>query len=269
MTRKLTAKTIENLKPGPQRREISDGGSGLWLVLQSSGAKSWAVINVTDNVRGDLSAHVITVSELNRQKIARAIECDGHDAESVGIIDTTDIVRRDHSLYLTVAKDISSPQSENKKRAIPILKCAARSIRLIRYRPAAPPAPRNRIRANADNRKASRTSLFERLGSRTVAGEPQGEDEATVLLINTYRTPVSGVFRRKDSGFAVCGENPASVSQFVAGIRHGSSGVGESANTRQNWLRSRLMSFSLMPMQQLQPRTVAIVFPIASDSVGS
>jgi hypothetical protein len=76
---------------------------------------TFAVIKVTDNVRGELSAHVITVSELNRQKIARAIECDGHDAESVGIIDTTDIVRRDHSLYLTVAKDISSPQSENKK----------------------------------------------------------------------------------------------------------------------------------------------------------
>jgi hypothetical protein len=34
---------------------------------------TFAVINVTDNVRGDLSAHVITVSELNRQKIARAI----------------------------------------------------------------------------------------------------------------------------------------------------------------------------------------------------
>jgi hypothetical protein len=44
---------------------------------------------------------------------------------------------------------------------------------------------------------------------------------ATVLLINIYRTPVSGVFRRKDSGFAVCGENLASISQFVAGIRHG------------------------------------------------
>jgi integrase len=43
MTRKLTAKTIENLKPGPQRREISDGGSGLWLLVQPSGAKSWAV----------------------------------------------------------------------------------------------------------------------------------------------------------------------------------------------------------------------------------
>ncbi|HMA72083.1 MAG TPA: Arm DNA-binding domain-containing protein, partial [Xanthobacteraceae bacterium] len=43
MTRKLTARTIEKLKPGPQRREISDGGSGLWLVLQPSGAKSWAV----------------------------------------------------------------------------------------------------------------------------------------------------------------------------------------------------------------------------------
>jgi hypothetical protein len=37
-----------------------------------------------------------------------------------------------------------------------------------------------------------------------------------------YRTPVSGVLRRKDSGFAVCGENLASVSRFVAGIRHSS-----------------------------------------------
>src|SRR5262245_24754150 len=56
--------------------------------------------------------------------------------------------------------------------------------------------------------------------SRTVAGEPQGEDAATVLLINTYRTPVSGVFRRKDfwfrglwrkpgQRFAVCGGDPA------------------------------------------------------------
>ena len=110
-------------------------------------------------------------------------------------------------------------KARTKSARSPILKCAARSIRLIRYRPAAPPAPRNRIRANADNRKASRTSLFAGL-SRSVAGEPQGEDEATVLLINTYRTPVSGVFRRKDfwfrglwrkpgQRFAVCGGNPA------------------------------------------------------------
>jgi hypothetical protein len=41
------------------------------------------------------------------------------------------------------------------------------------------------------------------------------------VLINIYRTPVSGVLRRKDSGFAVCGENLASISRFVAGIRHG------------------------------------------------
>src|SRR5262245_48684183 len=123
---------------------------------------TFAVINVTDNVRGELSAHVITVSALNRQKIERAIECDVHDAESVGIIDTTDVVRRDHSLYLTVAKDISSPQARTKSARSPILKCAARSIRLIRFRPAAPQAPRNRIRANADNWKASCPSLFER-----------------------------------------------------------------------------------------------------------
>jgi hypothetical protein len=39
-------------------------------------------------------------------------------------------------------------------------------------------------------------------------------------LINIYRIPVSGVFRHKDLRFAVCGENLASISQFVAGKRH-------------------------------------------------
>jgi integrase len=43
LAKKLTAKTIENLRPGPRRREISDGASGLFLVMQPSGAKSWAV----------------------------------------------------------------------------------------------------------------------------------------------------------------------------------------------------------------------------------
>jgi hypothetical protein len=42
-----------------------------------------------------------------------------------------------------------------------ILKSSARSTQQIRCRPTAPQAPRNRIRANADNRKASRPSLFE------------------------------------------------------------------------------------------------------------
>ena len=54
---------------------------------------------------------------------------------------------------------------------------------------------------------------------RRVAGNSQREDEATVLLIDMYRTPVSGVLRRKDSGFAVRGENPASVSRFAAKTR--------------------------------------------------
>jgi hypothetical protein len=79
---------------------------------------TFAVINVTDNVRGELSARVITVSELNRQKIARAIECDGHDAESVGIIDTTDVVRRDHFALPHGREGHFQLSSESKKRAI-------------------------------------------------------------------------------------------------------------------------------------------------------
>src|SRR5262249_25275648 len=41
---KLTAVSVENAKPPPERREIPDSGCrGLYLVLQPSGAKSWAI----------------------------------------------------------------------------------------------------------------------------------------------------------------------------------------------------------------------------------
>jgi integrase len=41
---KLTAKTVENMRPGAARREVPDGLlRGLYLIVQPSGAKSWAV----------------------------------------------------------------------------------------------------------------------------------------------------------------------------------------------------------------------------------
>jgi integrase len=41
---KLTAKAIENVKAGPVRRELPDAGcAGLYLILQPSGMRSWAV----------------------------------------------------------------------------------------------------------------------------------------------------------------------------------------------------------------------------------
>jgi integrase len=44
MARGLTAKAVENARPGASRREIPDGGcQGLYLIIQPSGAKSWAV----------------------------------------------------------------------------------------------------------------------------------------------------------------------------------------------------------------------------------
>src|SRR5215831_4053537 len=50
-----------------------------------------------------------------------------------------------------------------------ILKSSARSTQQIQCQPTAPQAPRNRIRANADNRKASRPSLFELTSSGDAA----------------------------------------------------------------------------------------------------
>src|SRR5258708_39498164 len=43
MAKRLTAKSVENIKPGPARREISDNGTGLYLIVQPSGVKSWAL----------------------------------------------------------------------------------------------------------------------------------------------------------------------------------------------------------------------------------
>ena len=44
MTRVLTARTVETIKAGPKRREIADELlPGLYLVVQPTGAKSWAV----------------------------------------------------------------------------------------------------------------------------------------------------------------------------------------------------------------------------------
>jgi integrase len=40
---RLTAKFVENVKPSPVRQEIPDAGSGLYLLLQPSGHRSWAV----------------------------------------------------------------------------------------------------------------------------------------------------------------------------------------------------------------------------------
>src|SRR5262249_11953207 len=60
-----------------------------------------ALVDLADNVQGQLSAHAVTVSELNGKKIARTIECVPHDAQGVGIIDTPDTTRWGHFVLLS------------------------------------------------------------------------------------------------------------------------------------------------------------------------
>src|SRR5262245_60100924 len=44
MAKKLTDIVIQNLKPAATRREVPDGGcTGLYLILQPNGKRSWAV----------------------------------------------------------------------------------------------------------------------------------------------------------------------------------------------------------------------------------
>src|SRR5436853_176772 len=53
MAKKLTAKAIENSKPGPQRREISDGGSGLYPTIGDrpvSSVKRSEIVRLLDRI---------------------------------------------------------------------------------------------------------------------------------------------------------------------------------------------------------------------------
>ncbi|MFY9770236.1 MAG: integrase arm-type DNA-binding domain-containing protein [Xanthobacteraceae bacterium] len=71
MAKRLTALQIENAKPGKARREISDGGSGLYLVVQPSGHKSYAVRFRADGVpRKYTLAAGLTLHEAREQAAA-------------------------------------------------------------------------------------------------------------------------------------------------------------------------------------------------------
>jgi hypothetical protein len=60
------------------------------------------VIEVADNAQGELSAHLITVSKLNGEKIACTVECITHDGQSLGIINRPDAARYYHFVLLLV-----------------------------------------------------------------------------------------------------------------------------------------------------------------------
>jgi integrase len=71
---RLTALRVTNAKPGVTRREISDGGSGLYLVVQPSGHKSWAVRFRVNSIPRKLTLPAgLTLAEA-REQAASAIK---------------------------------------------------------------------------------------------------------------------------------------------------------------------------------------------------
>ena len=84
MSKKLTAKQVENAKPRlgkeggknegqPVRTEISDGGSGLWLIVQPNGHKSWAVRYRVNGVPRKHTLEAISLADA-RVEAAEAIK---------------------------------------------------------------------------------------------------------------------------------------------------------------------------------------------------
>jgi hypothetical protein len=68
---KLTAKTVEAIKPTTDRREIPDALlPGLYLIVQPSGARSWAV--ALPARRPDTQAHPWQLSPARSQGGTRA-----------------------------------------------------------------------------------------------------------------------------------------------------------------------------------------------------
>ena len=66
-TMKLTTKTIQALQPTDRRQEIKDDGCrGLYLLLQSSGAKGWAVRYHLDGRVRKVTLGIVPADELGR-----------------------------------------------------------------------------------------------------------------------------------------------------------------------------------------------------------
>jgi hypothetical protein len=87
-----------------------------------AGRVTFALINLKYDVQGEPSAHLIIVPELNGKKIACAIKCAGHDAQSDGIIDLPDAARWGHFALPTALGNARraghlSLSSEKKMRA--------------------------------------------------------------------------------------------------------------------------------------------------------
>jgi integrase len=82
---RLTAVRVTNTKPGATRQEISDGGSGLFLVVQPSGHKSWAVRFRVNGVPRKLTlAAGLTLHEAREQAAAAIKEAQrGNDPTKV------------------------------------------------------------------------------------------------------------------------------------------------------------------------------------------
>jgi integrase len=64
---KLTPISVANAKPGDTRREISDGGTGLWLVVQPSGKKGFAVRYRINGRPTKLTLKAGTLADARRQ----------------------------------------------------------------------------------------------------------------------------------------------------------------------------------------------------------
>src|SRR5262249_40288600 len=74
MSKRLTALSVENAKPGTSRREISDGGhNGLHLIVQPSGHKSWPVRFRVNGIPRKLTLPAGLTLQEARQQAATAI----------------------------------------------------------------------------------------------------------------------------------------------------------------------------------------------------
>src|SRR5215831_8562612 len=81
----LTAKSIENMKPGTERREIPDGGCrGLYLIVQPTGRTSWAVRYRFNGQPKKLTLGTLTLAEARKKATEALHELDrGNDPASL------------------------------------------------------------------------------------------------------------------------------------------------------------------------------------------
>ena len=230
---------IDRLKPGSARREIPDAGMpGLYLVLQATGAKSWAV-----RYRTAGRTRKLTVGPYPRVGLAAARERARHALEAVDEgrdPGAEHLVARaaqhdptlDRDAFATVARAFIERYAKPRNRTW------AQSARLIGFAPDLSLIPGTIAErwATRDVHAIRRRDVLDALDAIVDRGAPAVANR-TLAAVRKRTSPAATMC----SGWAGAGPSPATVAQRLRSIAELALTAGGCTTSEERWPRDSLI----------------------------